>query len=375
MKYGTKLRDLSIVGLTDIVNSALSAVFWFYLASLINPNEYGRLSYYLSIGNIASTIALFGAPNMLVVYTAKRIPIRATINFMATVTGITSAIIVYIIYNDIGISLIVIGNIIFNLINSDILAKRSFSRYMKYSITQKVLWVGVSLVFLKLIGESSIILGMASSFFIYIKEFLYGIRETKIDFKILKDKIKFLRENYIQTLVSTASSSIDRVIIVPIFGYAVLGNYALGWQFFNLLLLLPSIVSKYLLPHDSSGIPNKKLRMMTIIIAITISIIGWLVGPLVVSKLFPKFSAINELIKIFSLALVPSVISLLNYTKFLGTENTKKVLINSLIWTGVYISGIIPLGKIFGPIGFAYALVIAAISSCIYTTLADRYSK
>ena len=108
MKYGTKLRDLSIVGLTDIVNSALSAVFWFYLASLINPNEYGRLSYYLSIGNIASTIALFGAPNMLVVYTAKRIPIRATINFMATVTGITSAIIVYIIYNDIGISLIVI---------------------------------------------------------------------------------------------------------------------------------------------------------------------------------------------------------------------------------------------------------------------------
>ena len=45
------LKDLGFVGLADIGGRAISAVFWFYLASLINPNEYGRLSYYLSIGN------------------------------------------------------------------------------------------------------------------------------------------------------------------------------------------------------------------------------------------------------------------------------------------------------------------------------------
>ena len=40
------IRDISAVGGADIIGTAMSAVFWFYLASQIEPSSYGEIHWF-----------------------------------------------------------------------------------------------------------------------------------------------------------------------------------------------------------------------------------------------------------------------------------------------------------------------------------------
>jgi len=59
-------KGLFLVGFADAVGSGVAAIFWFYLASLLLPEEYGIISYAIGIAGIASIIALFGTQNSIV---------------------------------------------------------------------------------------------------------------------------------------------------------------------------------------------------------------------------------------------------------------------------------------------------------------------
>ena len=37
------------VGFSDIVGSGVAAVFWLYIASVMNPSDYGEIHYFLAI--------------------------------------------------------------------------------------------------------------------------------------------------------------------------------------------------------------------------------------------------------------------------------------------------------------------------------------
>jgi len=67
------LKGITIIGSSDIVGSLIGAVFWFYLASLLGAEQYGQISYFLSIASIASTISLLGTENAVSVYVAKSV--------------------------------------------------------------------------------------------------------------------------------------------------------------------------------------------------------------------------------------------------------------------------------------------------------------
>ena len=53
------------------------------------------------------------------------------------------------------------------------------------------------------------------------------------------------------------------IFVAPLFGFAILGNYQLGIQLVAILGILPGIVYQYILPRDSSGESNKKLKKLT----------------------------------------------------------------------------------------------------------------
>ncbi len=42
-------KNLASIGFANLVGSGLAAVFWFYLASAINPENYGEIHYFLGI--------------------------------------------------------------------------------------------------------------------------------------------------------------------------------------------------------------------------------------------------------------------------------------------------------------------------------------
>ena len=54
MKNMRDVKNIVNIGTGDIIGSAFSAGFWFYLATLMNPGEFGELHYFISIVGIIS---------------------------------------------------------------------------------------------------------------------------------------------------------------------------------------------------------------------------------------------------------------------------------------------------------------------------------
>ena len=58
MNSNNRLKGLSSIALSDIIGTSATAFFWFFLASLITPEEYGEIFFYLGIVSIISSVVL-----------------------------------------------------------------------------------------------------------------------------------------------------------------------------------------------------------------------------------------------------------------------------------------------------------------------------
>ena len=374
-KISNKLRDLTSIGITDISSKGISAVFWFYVASIIGPETYGEITYFLSIATIASTISLLGSANTLIVYTAKNVKIQPVLYLLTLVSGSVSSVVVFLIFYNIGTSFLILGYIIFGLVTSELLGHKLYTSYSRLVITQKILMVCLAIGLYYLVGVQGIIPGIAISFAPYITGVIKGFRKSKVDFALVKERFNFLINSYIQTLSGALSSSVDKLVIAPLFGFALLGNYSLGLQFLALLQLVPQVVGKYTLPQYSSGNENRKLKKIIILFSIGLAALGFTIGPFAMSLIFPKFMEVEDVIRIVSISIIPTTIVIIYESKFFGTEKSRNIFFNSIIWTGTQILGIIVLGASYGINGITASLLLGASASAVYVIIADKVGK
>ena len=358
------IRDVSAIGGADVFGAAISAVFWFYLASQIDPSLYGEIFWFLGIAGIFSTIALFGTVNTLTVYAAKKIQIQSTLNFISLSASVILSLIVIVLFPSfytIDVGIILIAYVINTLAIGDLLGRKQYTSYSKYTLVQKGLTLGLGFLFFYLFGYEAIILALACSYMFYIKRIYSIFREMKIDFGLIKQRIGFITNNYLTMLLTCAvgGGQVDKIIVAPLLGFAILGNYSLALQIINVMLIFPSIFYKYLLPQESSGVKNKKPKIIVIIFSISISVLGIFIAPTLIENFFPKFIEAVDSIKIMSLVVIPVSIALILEAEFLGNERSKIVIIGAGISLVFLTIGMIVLGSWFGIIGVAWSLVIA----------------
>lgn len=278
----------------------------------------------------------------------------------------------FLIFSQIGVSLYVMGFVIFNLATAEILGKKKYRSYSVYLITQKILMVGFALFFYYYIGLEGVILGISLSFFPYIIRIYKSFKNNKINFSLVRPRIGFIINSYALDLSRTFSGYTDKLIVAPLFGFAILGNYQLGIQILSILGILPGIVYQYILPRDSSGESNKKLKKITLTISIILAILGFILAPIILPVLFPKFIDAIEVIQIVSISVIPSTINLIYISKFLGNELSKIVLIGSGIFLAVQIVSIFVLGESIGVNGIAMALVLGASSETMFLVSVNK---
>lgn len=361
-----QLKGLTTIGISDVVASAVSAIFWLYIASALGAEDYGVVSYFLAIGGIASTVSLLGSQTTLTVYTAKNVKLESTIYFISIISGIITSFVLFFMFQNFSLVAYVFGVIIFGLINGELLGKRLYKNYAKYTLVQKVLMTVLAVGLYYVIGVQGVILGVGLSFFVYVIRVYQGFRDSKIDFSLLKSRSGFITNNYLLDLSSALNGSLDKLIVVPLLGFELLGNYQLGLQLLSILLILPSIIYKYTLPHDASGIPTKKIKNFTIIISAGITVLGVVISPIVIPSLFPKYIHVIDIIQILSFAMVPATTTLLYNSRFLGTEKTKVVLYGAGIHLIILIVSIVVLGSYFGVKGVAVSYVLATTTHAIF---------
>jgi len=365
-------KDLTSIGIANLFGSGISAIFWFSLASLINPEEYGQIHYFLAIAGMAQLLSLISTTNALQVYVAKNIKIHSTLFFISIIAGIVSSLVVFLFFSRTDTSLLVLGYIIFELSNGFLLGKKLFSNYAKFFLTQKILTVIFGLGLYFTFGVDGIIFGLVLSYVPYIWILVNEFRNTRIDFSLLKPRKGFLINNYGINISGAVGGQMDKLIIAPILGLELLGNYSLAMQFLVILLLLPTTVFKYLLTQDSSGKNTKNLKKNTIFASVGLATFGIVILPMIIPILFPNYIDTVIAIQIISVAIIPGTIGIFYDSKLLSIEKSKFLVIGKGIGLFTMISGFVILGPIYGIIGLAVTLVV---SSCLQTLVVIIASK
>jgi len=365
-----KLKDIGAIGGGDIFGSMMSAVFWFFLASQIEPEQYGEIFWFLGIAGIFSTIALFGTVNTITVYTAKKVKIQSTLYAISLLASVILSLIVIVIFPSfytIDVGIILIAYVINTLAIGDLLGRKQYTTYSKYILVQKGLTLGLGFLFYFLFGYEAIIFALAISYVFFIKRIYLVFQEMKINLKLVKEKIGFITNNYFAFLLSGAiGGQVDKIIVAPLLGFAILGNYNLALQVINIMMIMPSIFYKYLLPEEATGTKNKQVKIIIIIFSIFMSILGIFIAPILIESFFPKFVEAIDAIKIMSLVVVPGSISLILESQLLGQEKSKIVIIGTGISVVFLTVGMIVLGSWIGISGVAWSLVIATSGKTIF---------
>ena len=368
-------KDLASIGFANIVGSGISAIFWLYLASVIEPTEYGEIHYFIAIAAFAQIISLVGSSNVLTVYTAKKIKIQATLFFVSLLVGVVSTIVIIVIFFRFDAGLLVLGYVIFEMVNAVLLGRKAYTEYSKYFLTQKILMLVFGIGFYYLIGFDGILYGLVLSFVPYTVLIFREFKESKIDFSLLKSRKGFIINNYAMDISGRMGSSIDKLVVAPLLGFALLGNYSLALQFFIILYVIPTVIYKYLLPQDASGNLNNKLKQTAVLLSVAIAVFGVILFPHVIPNFFPKFIEAVEAIQIMSIAVIPGMFSLLYTSKLLGLEKSKFVLISKIIATSSLIIGFIILGPIFGIIGLAFVFLLTGIFEACFLFSISKIKK
>ncbi len=371
----TNLRGLFSIGISDMVGGGISSLFWLYMASILEVESYGEISYLLAIGNVATTIALIGSKNTMMVYVPKKIKLQSSLFIIVIVLGVITAISSSMIFSNLELSIYIFGGIIFGLGISEILAHRNYSSYPKYLIIQKILMVIFAIGLYHWIGVEGIILGIALSFFTYLPVIFNTFRNVPLNSSLLKPRFGFIVNSYGTSLAATFSSQIDKLITAPLLGFVLLGNYQLGIQFIAAFQLLPHIILKYTLPHDANGVPNKKLKILSVIISFCSTILIILLAPIVVPLFFQKFLHVIEIIQILSISLIPYSVSSIYTSKFFGKENAKIILSGMVLLVISLVIGIFTLGNIMGIFGVSISYVISITIQAIFYIIVDLKIK
>ena len=367
------IKDISMLSIAHLIPTLIAASFWFYIASLIGDEAYGELTYYLTIAGIGSTVTLLGTPTALNVYAAKGERILPAVSMLTFTTSAIGAITVYFMFYNTGAGIHVFSYTIFALITAEFLGRKLFKTYMKIMIIQKILMVSLAIILYHLIGNDGIILGIAFAFIPFIILYYKEFKNYKINFSVLKSKKKFILNNYLLDFSRMFSGSMDKIIIAPIFGFAILGNYALGMQFYMMFLLIPSIIFQYIVPQDASGNPSIVLKKITVLISVVIAILALIFSPMIIQIIFPEFIEAVSIVQIIALAVIPGTINYMYISKFLGNLKNKIILVSSIIFLISIILGMAILGQLYDVQGIAAAFVLANTAESIFLVIVNKF--
>ena len=170
-------------------------------------------------------------------------------------------------------------------------------------------------------------------------------------------------------ILTIVRSQADKIIIVPLIGFEILGNYVLALQIMTVLMIFPSIIYKYTLPHDASGDDTKRIKMLTFVCAIGFSILGITIVPILLPDVFPNFSDAAIAIPILSVAIIPATITLFYTSKLLGMEKSKMVLVSRALMAITIIVSILLLATTWELIGISIAFVLSMIVEAVFLVL------
>ena len=357
LKFLKSNKGLVYIIIGNIVGALLTGGFWLLLASLQSVEEYGQTSYMISMASLASSFALLGLNTAITTFIPKgHEKIHVAANQVVLISSIIAALIVA--QRDWLLGFFVVGMSFWMMSIYEFLGRKSYKQYAIANIGARGCQLLLSIVLYYLIGIPGIIIGFTISFFLFSQRYILSMKYFNKDFSEISGKMKFALHSYSFNMSNALLMYFDKIIIPPIFGYAILGYYQLGFQFLMFLGMIPISFFQYLIPEESSGNKKTKLRIIGFGLSIGLAVLLYFLSPIIINVFFPHYQNSLDAIRVISIGIIPMMIAYIINSKFLSEGNTRGVVIGAIIYQILQITLMILLGRLIEVTGIA--------SSCGY---------
>jgi O-antigen/teichoic acid export membrane protein len=340
------------------------------LAAIQNVNDYGHINYVIAIGSLAASISLLGLNTAVTTLLPKgnlRFGIQA--NQLILISGTICAIIAAF-YSWL-LVFFVFGMSFWMMTSYELLAEKQYRKYALNVIGARGSQLILALILFYYFGTIGIVIGFVISFFIFSRKYFSTIPKFSKEFEEIKRHFKTSLHLYSYNLSNAFLLYFDKLIIAPIFGYAILGYYQLGFQFLMFFSMIPISFYQYLVPEEATGNKKNRLRLYGICLSFILTIVLFICSPYVIKMFFPNYVASINSMRILSLGIIPMMaIGILN-SRFLSLHKTIYIVIGSAIYQCLQISLIIYLGNQLNIIGISLAVVIALTAQALVLTIAN----
>lgn len=372
LRFLSSHKGLIYITLGNLLGAAATGAFWLLLALIQNADEYGKTNYEISIASLAASAALLGLNTTVTTYVAKgssKINVQAN-QLILISSGIAAMIVAF--FNWI-LGFFVIGMAFWMMSTYELLGRKMYKQYAFVNIGARASQLFVSILLYYFLGITGIAIGFIISFLIFSQRYFISMKEFSRDFSEVKNKIKFSLNIYSFNMSNAFLLYFDKLIIAPLFGYAVLGYYQLGFQFLLFLGMIPISFYQYLIPEESSGLKKSRIRFLGLLVSIGLTAILFLSSPWILQYLFPHYMASLDSMRIMSIGIIPMMIVWTLNSKFLNVGDTKYVLFGSAIYLTIQIGLIFYLGSTMNVIGLALAVVLALIAQASFLFISDKH--
>jgi len=235
---------------------------------------------------------------------------------------------------------------------------------MWLSILKGTIIIIVPLSLYPIWGLEGVILGMIIGNIISSFTFFSFLKKIK-SFNLIKKNFQVLLHNFGLDVSLNLSRVVDKLVIVPIFGFATVGIYQFNLQILFLIEMLPLALHSFLLSEESSETKIKKFYFYPIFGAIGITIIAILFSPFVINEYFPKYSEGIIGLQIIMVSIIPLTLSSILIAKLQAKESTK-IGYSAFIRIGSLLFLIVILGEPFEIIGLSLAVLFSNILNLIF---------
>jgi O-antigen/teichoic acid export membrane protein len=328
------------------------------LASIQSVNDYGHVNYTVAIGSLAASISLLGLNTTVTTLLPKgNVGVNVQANQIILISASICAIIVSLF--DWILGFFVIGMAFWMMASYELLGRKMYRNYALNVIGARGSQLVLSLVLYYYLGAFGILLGFVISFFAFSRVYLKTIKLFSKRFEEIRENFGTSLHLYSYNLSNAFLLYFDKLLIAPIFGYATLGYYQLGFQFLMFFSMIPVSFYQYLIPEEASGKKKNKLRLYGIGLSILMTVVLFVLSPYIIHTFFPKYIGSLNSMKILSIGIIPMmVIGTLN-SRFLSLHKTIYVVIGSAVYQTLQIILMLYLGNQFGIVGISIAVVLA----------------
>ena len=369
------LKNFTTLAISDTISGLIGSLFWLYLASFLTVSDYGEVHLIIGIAGVALGISLIASNNTVIVYEVKKKELRGILFLFSLIIAACISVILFIIYSRFDVILLTFGMICGEVLMGYFVGKKLFSKYGLFLILQKGLMVLFTLGLYFWVGVEGIIYGIGISYLPSLVISFIILKKSPINFLTFKENFGFIFNVYTSGLLHYAKKHLDKILIVPILGFEVLGEFTLAFQVYMLMTIFTSISFKFLLVNDSAKINTNKFKVIILLISILISVLGIILGPEVIPIFFPQFINSVEVIQILSLAVIPNMITFILTSKFWGNEISRFIIIGVLIQTMSYLSFVVLLGLEYGLFGISIGFLASSIINACYLVIIYQIKK